>query len=309
MDFSCTNQTTLTVSTKYTLNITTNYLYNENVYVWIYYNNDGVLQSGEQIMTSLNILTTHTLNFTPPTSGVVLNTPLRMRVMDEYYAYTVTSPCQNLNYGQSEDYTVRFQPNIIAPNANFSFTSNSCSGIANFSDLSTNNPTSWLWNFGDSNASGSQNPSHTYTASGTYTVTLIASNAYGSSFYTQTVTVNPLVFSIGATGAFNVGQNITFTTSLTGGSSYVWNFGDGVFAGSQTAIHSYTAAGTYTVQLTILSGSCANSQTMVITVAGPLNVALTMKNNSEFSVFPNPFNESVNIKIALKSSSKISSGL
>ncbi len=305
LDFSCTNQTTLSVGTNYTINITTNYLYNENVYVWIDYNNDGILQSSEQVMSSVNKLTTHTLVYTPPTSGVVLNTPLRMRVIDDYYAVT-GGACQTLYYGQSEDYTVRFQPNTIPPNANFSFTSNSCSGIANFSDLSTNNPTSWLWNFGDSNASGSQNPSHTYTTSGTFTVTLIASNAYGSSFYTQTITVNPLVFNIGYSGSANVGSNLTFTTSLSGGSSYVWNFGDGAFAGSQTSTHTYTASGTYTVQLNILSGSCSNTQTMVITVAGPLGINSILNESSQFAVFPNPFSENVNIKLNLKSDSKIS---
>jgi PKD repeat protein len=49
-----------------------------------------------------------------------------------------------------------------------------------FADLSTNSPTSWLWDFGDANTSTEQDPSHEYDHPGAYTVTLTASNAGGS---------------------------------------------------------------------------------------------------------------------------------
>jgi len=49
-----------------------------------------------------------------------------------------------------------------------------------FTDLSTNNPTEWSWDFGDGGTSTEQDPSHEYTAAGTYTVSLTATNAYGS---------------------------------------------------------------------------------------------------------------------------------
>ncbi len=54
-----------------------------------------------------------------------------------------------------------------------------------FSDLSTNGPTAWSWTFGDGGASTAQSPSHTYTAAGTYTVSLTATNAYGSDTATK----------------------------------------------------------------------------------------------------------------------------
>ena len=49
-----------------------------------------------------------------------------------------------------------------------------------FTDLSSNTPTSWNWDFGDGGASTEQNPSHTYGAAGTYTVKLTATNDAGS---------------------------------------------------------------------------------------------------------------------------------
>ena len=49
-----------------------------------------------------------------------------------------------------------------------------------FTDASTNTPISWAWDFGDAGTSTSQNPSHTYTSAGTYTVELDATNAGGT---------------------------------------------------------------------------------------------------------------------------------
>ncbi len=67
------------------------------------------------------------------------------------------------------------------PIANFvaSFTT-SCTGIIHFTDLSTNGPQSWLWDFGDSTASTEQNPEYTYVSNGIFNVKLIATNSFGS---------------------------------------------------------------------------------------------------------------------------------
>jgi len=55
-----------------------------------------------------------------------------------------------------------------------------------FTDQSTGSPTSWSWTFGDGGTSAAQNPSHTYTAAGSYTVILTATNAAGSDSETKT---------------------------------------------------------------------------------------------------------------------------
>jgi PKD repeat protein len=49
-----------------------------------------------------------------------------------------------------------------------------------FTDLSTELPTGWSWDFGDTGSSGGQHPSHQYTTPGVYTVSLTASNPIGS---------------------------------------------------------------------------------------------------------------------------------
>jgi PKD repeat protein len=84
-----------------------------------------------------------------------------------------------------------------APVANFTGTplSGTASLSVTFTDSSTNTPTSWAWNFGDGSTSTSQNPTHSYTTSGVYTVTLVASNTSGSDTKTRTnyVTVNEAI--------------------------------------------------------------------------------------------------------------------
>ncbi|MFH1254176.1 MAG: PKD domain-containing protein [bacterium] len=95
---------------------------------------------------------------------------------------------------------------IEPPIANFSV---SVTGLAaNFTDISTKAPTSWAWIFGDSaatsNTSTSQNPSHTYSAPGTYTVTLFAANSGGKSGAKTDITV-----SISATDLLNAIKTIT----------------------------------------------------------------------------------------------------
>ncbi|MEN8156940.1 MAG: FISUMP domain-containing protein [Bacteroidota bacterium] len=55
-----------------------------------------------------------------------------------------------------------------------------------FTDESENGPSGWLWNFGDGSSSTEQDPSHSYITAGTYSVSLTASNAYGSDTATRT---------------------------------------------------------------------------------------------------------------------------
>lgn len=63
---------------------------------------------------------------------------------------------------------------------------------ANFEDTSSGTPTSWLWDFGDGSTSTSQDPSHVYATPGAFTVTLTATNAFGSDSETKIAYINVL---------------------------------------------------------------------------------------------------------------------
>ena len=63
-----------------------------------------------------------------------------------------------------------------------------------FTDLSLGSPKSWEWSFGDGSTSAEKNPFHIYQKPGTYTVSLTATNAYGTSKEVkyEYITIQPL---------------------------------------------------------------------------------------------------------------------
>ena len=139
-------------------------------------------------------------------------------------------------------------------------------------------PYSYSWNFGDGTTSTSQNPSHTYTAAGTYKATLtVTDSASPANTATSSVTVtvsavgNPLAATAAATPTSGqIPLSIAFTGTATGGTppySYSWNFGDGSTSTSQNPSHTYSSAGTYTATLTVTdSASPANTATSTVSI-------------------------------------------
>ncbi|MET3811360.1 PKD domain-containing protein [Arthrobacter sp. UYEF3] len=138
---------------------------------------------------------------------------------------------------------------------------------------------SYAWNFGDGSAAGSGVAAqHGYAAAGTYQATLtVTDNNGASNAITKAVTV----------ATINQAPVAAFTTSYSGltasfegsGSSdpdgtvvsYAWDFGDGSAPGNgATAQHSYSAAGTYNVTLTVTDDKGAtNTAANLVTLASP----------------------------------------
>jgi PKD repeat protein len=106
------------------------------------------------------------------------------------------SPYTNITNSIHSDYLPLVTPSTpVAPEANFS--SNVTEGYAplsvRFTDLSEN-AVSFYWNFGDGATSTQQNPVHTYSKAGNYTVNLTATNAYGTD--SKLATINVLAQSV-----------------------------------------------------------------------------------------------------------------
>lgn len=173
-------------------------------------------------------------------------------------------------------------PNENPPVA--AFTGSPTSGdyplTVNFVDQSSNTPTSWSWDFGDGvGTSTQQNPSYTYNAAGTYTVSLTAYNAYGSDIETKvdyiTVTAPPPPTAdfTGSPASGEAPLAVNFTDQSIGSPvTWSWDFGDGVgTSAQQNPSYTYDNIGTYTVSLTVTNDFGSDTETKVnyITVTEP----------------------------------------
>ncbi len=131
----------------------------------------------------------------------------------------------------------------------------------------------YSWNFGDGSTAGSgQQVTHNYSSSGMFTVVLTATSTDN-----QTVTSSQIVevYILPAAG-FNVttsNLSATFINISTGGDGnlvYAWDFGDGTTSNQNSPSHTYTAAGTFTVELVITDGrnnTSTSSSTVTVTAA------------------------------------------
>ncbi len=104
------------------------------------------------------------------------------------YSVTLTATGPGGSDGETKSGYVTVTAPPVAPTAEFSGTPTSGTSplLVNFTDLSSGDVTSWSWTFGDGGTSTAQNPSHTYTAAGTYNVSLTASGPAGSDGETKT---------------------------------------------------------------------------------------------------------------------------
>jgi len=177
---------------------------------------------------------------------------------------------------------------VNLPNPVASFTADQARGNADlpvqFTDTSTGSPTSWAWTFGDGATSTDQNPAHTYTTAGTYTVALTVTG--GGQAHTEAkaayiTAVDPGVppaaeFRADTTGGYAPLVVRFFDQSQGDVDEWLWNFGDGATSVDQNPVHTYTAAGTYTVTLTAKKAGAPDStrtKPAYVTVDDPKPVA------------------------------------
>ena len=151
---------------------------------------------------------------------------------------------------------------------------------------------SWYWGFGDgAYVHGIQNPTHTYTASGTYTASLIVTNNIGCiDTLEQLVYVFPLPvadFTSDHLCYDDTTQLADNSTLLTGNIvQWSWNFGDPTTGGMsntsnlQNPTHKFSSRDTFNVVLTVISDSgCQNTVIKPLLITGP-NIGVAMKKDS-----------------------------
>ena len=192
-------------------------------------------------------IATHSWDFGDGSAAVTTASPVHTYAAGGTYdvILTVTD-----NDGASDDGSASVLVSAVAPTANFTF---SCSDLAcDFTDESSDadgSVASRSWDFGDAGTSTEEDPQHTYTAAGTFDVTLtVTDNAGQTGAVTKPVTVTAPPAG-GPTASFTVactGPTCTVTNTTTGATgavvTWAWDFGDG-----QTSTEENPAPVTYTV--------------------------------------------------------------
>jgi gliding motility-associated-like protein len=182
------------------------------------------------------------------------------------------------NYGCYDTLVMRDYIYVNPPIARFNPVIN-CDApfVRSFTDLSLG-ANEWYWNFGDGNNSTQQNPVHTYSAVGNYTVSLTVKNTLTGCEHTAT----QIIIIADEQAAFSADllevcrrsavQFSALQNHPGGIVNYEWNFGDGNTGSGQSAVHTYLQAGTYEVSLIITDAAgCKDSliRPAYIRVNGP----------------------------------------
>jgi PKD repeat protein len=192
------------------------------------------------------------------------------------------------------------------PVSKFTFSSSSCTSMdVSFTNTATTSGAAgtYLWTFGDGNTSTAENPTHSYTANGTYNVTLKITDATTGCSNTSAIskiTVGSLPPVLNFTMSPLTGcspRTVTFTNSSTGAvpaSNFDWDFGNGItltgvkdpptqlyHAGSWTVrLISGNACGVDTIYKTIVVDTMPKAMVIAKPLKGCLPINFTAINNS-----------------------------
>ena len=172
VDHTCNQQFMLDGNTSFSLAISTGPANNENVKVYLDYNNNGSFaDAGELILTSNNTKT-HSGTITPLTQAAK-NTPLRLRIISDRWSNTIVNACYVPIYGQVEEYSVSFITPLPVSLTAFSARKEQKQVILNWETAQELNSSyfeieraadSKEWEtMGKINGAGNSNAKHTYT--------------------------------------------------------------------------------------------------------------------------------------------------
>jgi len=195
------------------------------------------------------------------------------------------------------------------PVANFTVDDNTVAvgDNASFTDLSTGDPTSWLWSFegGTPETSTEQNPVITYNTQGVYDVTLTVSNDNGDSTLVMTdyiiVDYPPVADFVASDTAVELGTSIDFTDLSTGTpTSWAWTF-EGATPETSTVQNPsgilYNNLGLFDVTLTVTNDFGTDTKTITDYISVIYDGINDNNKSNSFTIYPNPNNGKFIIKI------------
>lgn len=191
----------------------------------------------------------------------------------EVGSYTVSLTVTNASGSDTEEKANYIVVGTPGPHADFTATPTSGQPplTVQFTDTSTNGADIWSWDFGDGGYAHEQHPQHTYTAAGSYTVTLTAWSEAGTETATKpgfiTVAV-PVEANFGADPLRGPAPLLVRFTDLStnGPTSWQWDFGDGATSAERDPEHEFAAPGQYEVELTAVNAAGPATARRVVTV-------------------------------------------
>ena len=161
------------------------------------------------------------------------------------------------------------------------FTQDTTSGpsplTVRFTDQSAGAITTRAWSFGDGQTSAELNPTHAFTAVGTYNVILTVSGPGGTSSVTRQITVQnptipaPIAALVASQTTGSAPLTVQFDASDSSGQidSYNWDFGDGQLGTGRIVTHTFSAAGEYQVRLLVVGPGGQSAAQAAITAVRP----------------------------------------
>ena len=166
------------------------------------------------------------------------------------------------SFGCSNNIILPQHIEVLAPTADFitgGVSSNCPPLISNFSNLSTTDVINWEWIFSDGGSSSVASPSHLFSASGNFDVSLIVTNQYGCK---DTLVQNGLIDISGPMGNFSISDfiickddSVQFTPLVSNTDFYLWDFGSGILSTDSIPTQTYTNDGVYLPILIIENAS------------------------------------------------------
>ncbi|MBS1565433.1 MAG: PKD domain-containing protein, partial [Bacteroidetes bacterium] len=151
----------------------------------------------------------------------------------------------------------------------------------------------YTWDFGNSTGSAAANPLASYAAAGTYTVKLTVQSNYGCSGSVQktvTLAANNAAFNSPDSVCANSPVNFQ-NTSAPPATTTLWKFGDGSQSTQTSPSKTYSAPGTYSVQMIGSYPSCTDTATKQIVVRTPPVVDFTSPKSKSCKPFTVSFSD------------------
>lgn len=211
-NFECLDAITIPEGNKLYIQINNNFNIIQDFKIWIDIDGDGDITQNELIYSKTNSLSVNDSILLP--ANLPINSNLKL-VLGSDIPGSNFEYCSSISRGQFETYTIRISQSNTKPNASFTTHLNNnftCNGYVNFLNNSSNNSTSFLWDFGNGDFSTDFNPAYKYLSSGNYWVKLIASNSYGSDTFSLNNPINVTLNS--ECDTISIPSNNTFLSDL-----------------------------------------------------------------------------------------------